>query len=274
MRLAEKELNEMDKRQQALEPAGKFFSAEKSADGAKQDRMSELVKQIAEEARKLALTRAELQKAKSGDTGPIAANLAATSLKIAGKSAPPSVRSDDGGSTAGKSSTLLKSLPDEYLEDLARIVAASGVDGMGRIVNKFVAQHPDVSKRQTEIKVNEIAVKEKWPGDAGKVWHIKKEFDHLLNGGPSSSSSTAENSKKRKKSSSKSEPDAAKPTPKKAKKSSSNVSPPPEPPSSPPPTSNKKVKTAFHVFVKEKRGEVEEEMGEDASVSSIFCVTE
>ena len=119
MRLAERELNEMDKRQHALEPAGKSSATDKGTDGSKQDRMSELVKQIAEEARKLALTRAELQKAKTGDSGPIAANLAATSMKMAGK-ATPSVRSDDGNSTGNKHGILLKSVPDEYLEDLCR----------------------------------------------------------------------------------------------------------------------------------------------------------
>ena len=47
----------------------------------------------------------------------------------------------------------------------------------------FVAAHPEVSKRQVELKIAEIAEKEKRPEDAGKVWHVKVEFEYLLQGG-------------------------------------------------------------------------------------------
>ena len=37
-----------------------------------------------------------------------------------------------------------------------------------------------MSKRQVEIKINELAVKEKMVGDTAKVWHIRPKFQYLL----------------------------------------------------------------------------------------------
>ena len=54
--------------------------------------------------------------------------------------------------------------------------------GIATIVKDFVANHSEISKRQCEIKINEIAEKEKRPGDSRQVWHIKPEFESLLGG--------------------------------------------------------------------------------------------
>jgi hypothetical protein len=76
MRLAEREIIEIDRKQQAVDSAQSSTStstlpkSESTSAGGIEDhipsaeRMTELVKQIAEEARRLANTRAELQKAK------------------------------------------------------------------------------------------------------------------------------------------------------------------------------------------------------------------
>jgi hypothetical protein len=79
MRLAEREMLEIDRKQQAVDSANSSTSSLPQSDAAatagantstpedhltSNERMVELVKQITEEARRLAATRAELQKAK------------------------------------------------------------------------------------------------------------------------------------------------------------------------------------------------------------------
>jgi hypothetical protein len=88
MRLAEREITEIDKKQQSTEtagqgpslsssssllasvasaadlPAGKSATASGNDSITMQERMQELIKQISDEARRLAATRAELQKTK------------------------------------------------------------------------------------------------------------------------------------------------------------------------------------------------------------------
>jgi hypothetical protein len=56
----------------------------------------------------------------------------------------------------------------------------SGADGMSKVVDKFLENHPEIPKRQIEIKVNEVAVKEKRDGNSKIVWHIKPEFQQYL----------------------------------------------------------------------------------------------
>jgi hypothetical protein len=48
------------------------------------------------------------------------------------------------------------------------------------VVNSFTAKYPAISKRQTELKIAEIAEKEKRPGDSAKTWHIRPEFEKYL----------------------------------------------------------------------------------------------
>ena len=45
----------------------------------------------------------------------------------------------------------------------------AGPDGMSKVVNEFTANHPEISKRQTELKVFEVAVKEKQADDTKQV---------------------------------------------------------------------------------------------------------
>jgi hypothetical protein len=53
----------------------------------------------------------------------------------------------------------------------------AGPDGMSKVVNEFTNNHPEISKRQTELKVFEVAVKEKQQDDTKQVKGIST---HLL----------------------------------------------------------------------------------------------
>jgi hypothetical protein len=60
------------------------------------------------------------------------------------------------------------------------MLVASGPDGINKVIDKFIEKFSNYSKRQVEIKINEIAVKEKREDDNIKVWHIKPEFEYFL----------------------------------------------------------------------------------------------
>jgi hypothetical protein len=59
-------------------------------------------------------------------------------------------------------------------------LVTSGPDGINKVVEKFTEKYPLFSKRQVEIKINELALKEKREEDSIKVWHIKPEFEFYL----------------------------------------------------------------------------------------------
>lgn len=50
-----------------------------------------------------------------------------------------------------------------------RILIKAGPDGIVKVVTSFLQLHPSISKRQIELKVAEIAIKEKRPSDTTKV---------------------------------------------------------------------------------------------------------
>lgn len=52
---------------------------------------------------------------------------------------------------------------------LIRMLKRAGPDGMSKVVNEFTNNHPEISKRQTELKVFEVAVKEKQHDDTKQV---------------------------------------------------------------------------------------------------------
>jgi hypothetical protein len=79
------------------------------------------------------------------------------------------------------------------------MLVASGADGINKVVDKFIERFPNYSKRQVEIKINELALKEKRNDDSVKVWHIKPEFEfylHLEEKAPPASALAAPPSKK------------------------------------------------------------------------------
>jgi hypothetical protein len=62
-----------------------------------------------------------------------------------------------------------------------RLVQTAGQDGINKLVASFLVNHPGVSKRQAEIKINEVAVKEKRPEDKYIIWHIRPDYEKFLN---------------------------------------------------------------------------------------------
>ena len=178
---------------------------------------------------------------------------------------------------------------------LLRLIIAAGISGIASIVKDFVSNHSEISKRQCEIKIGEIAEKEKRAGDTTKVWHLKPEFEYLLNNKSTNSAKEATDSSQKKKSTPgekrKREDDKTPPvTPATKKKavipsSSASVSLEKTPVAVSVGTSGdvlvppRKYKRAFGHFVRIKRSEVEELMknerlpsGADEVFTMISCV--
>jgi len=88
-----------------------------------------------------------------------------------------------GGGGAGKG-IMAKTVPEELVPELALMLVRGGADGVTKIVGEFYGRYAKdgVSKRQTELKINEIAIKEKREEDARPVWHLREGFTHLLKG--------------------------------------------------------------------------------------------
>jgi hypothetical protein len=159
---------------------------------------------------------------------------------------------------------------------ICRLLVASGSDGIAKIVGKFIEMFPTVSKRQVEFKINEVAVKEKRATDAQKVWHIKREFEHLLEDEKEPSTST-DSKKKTDTSAKKRKSDVAEvktpsqkkrpAEPKEVTEEAIDTTAASKPVATP--KTEKKQKTAFEIFVKEKRSEVEEALGPGVDVSFI-----
>ncbi len=127
-----------------------------------------------------------------------------------------------------------------------RLLTEAGPDGISKVVDRFVELHSTFSKRQVELKINELAVKEKQQSDACKVWHIRPEFQTYLN-----SSETTANMET---------------PPKLTKKRKAEEE---DPSNSKEP---KKYKRAFGFFVKAMRQEAEAKLGPTASVSNMLCL--
>lgn len=184
-----------------------------------------------------------------------------------------------------------------------RLLVASGPDGINKVIDRFIERFSDYSKRQVEIKINEVATKEKREEDNIKVWHIRPEFeyylhmeDHPLPNEVGNSASAGKKATGKEKTEKKEEKDssakkgatssasekekgkgkevssASKSTPAKRKAADANLDDEPEVAS---PLGNaakepKKAKSAFGLFVKAKRPEAEAKLGPDASVSRLI----
>eukprot|EP00903_Cladosiphon_okamuranus_P016661 g15364.t1 len=85
-----------------------------------------------------------------------------------------------GGSTSSRAQGQAKPVPDRLVGELARFACRSGSKGMEKVVTDFTAVHPEASKRQVEKKIQEIAYKEKRPGDVRDSWYIRPGFESLL----------------------------------------------------------------------------------------------
>jgi hypothetical protein len=69
-------------------------------------------------------------------------------------------------------------LPPKYVPELARLIKDHGNMGTEKMAATFASYHPGVSKRQTQRKIDELAIKER---DGRKVvWILKNEYSHML----------------------------------------------------------------------------------------------
>lgn len=139
------------------------------------------------------------------------------------------------------------------------MIKEAGPDGVSKVVEKFVGNHPNFAKRQVELKISEIAVKEKRANDSKLVWYIVPQYEHYLemenfedntNMEKSDVSETEDKKRKRSLGDQLSSPESKL----KSKAPKASIE---EKPSSQSYSEPKKYKRAFAWFVKEKRPEAE-----------------
>jgi hypothetical protein len=152
---------------------------------------------------------------------------------------------------------------------LNRLVQTAGQDGINKLVTSFLVNHPGVSKRQAEIKINEVAIKEKRPEDKYIIWHIRPDYEKFLNmteeeavvaAAGMTPTEPAASAKKRKKEEVEEANGGALAENAPAAESSGAVPPGFEG------KEPKRYKRAFGFFVKAKRADAEAQLGTSASV--------
>ncbi len=162
------------------------------------------------------------------------------------------------------------------------MLKTAGPDGISKVVDAFLVNHPLISKRQVELKIFELAVKEKRSEDSYKIWHIRDEFTRYLDMVPGQPIPAKKNEPK---SAAKSKQSASDEAPKSSSKAASTPKRKRDDEAAAPSSGAKdgsggsavkgegpkKFKRAFGFFVKAKRAEAEESLGDDASVS-LFCL--
>jgi hypothetical protein len=75
---------------------------------------------------------------------------------------------------------IVKLVPNELLPRLCKLLVESKTIGVGQVTKRFLEWYPSISKRQIELKIAELAVKEKTFEDVTKVWHIRPEYQYML----------------------------------------------------------------------------------------------
>ena len=160
----------------------------------------------------------------------------------------------------------------------SRLLKAAGADGIGKIINAFYANHPHIPKRQVELKIADIAIKEKRPGGADKIiWYVLPEYEKYLHMENFESSSSEPPEKPAKPAAKNKKEKAATTTtttnpvvvaeeepssgskPKAAKRPRESDTP--SVATSSEPSMPKKFKRAFGFFVKAKKAEAEKALG-------------
>jgi SWI/SNF-related matrix-associated actin-dependent regulator of chromatin subfamily A member 5 len=124
-------------------------------------------------------------------------------------------------------------IPDAVIPELCKYVLANATLGLEAFKTGFISIHPEIAKRQVEIKIQEIFVK------SGKAYVFREGFEHLLNGPPTDSSKKAKAGASNGSSAGQ-----------KRERDPNAVSVPRRP----------KVHTAMTVFVKEQRGVIEKSL--------------
>lgn len=204
MRSAERELLEIERKRQISDESNVHSKSKLSGDHLRK-RLADITLQISEESKRLANTRAQLQRIKSASSNTVVGTgtgVTVNSISGATSSAgimkaflvtssnksdtKKSSSSNDHTTTSNTSTTTVAVpghigatamlVPDYTLPELCRIIVDAGPDGVAKIVTTFIAKHNYVSKRQVEIKISEVAVKEKRGDDKYIVWHLKDEY--------------------------------------------------------------------------------------------------
>eukprot|EP00981_Chlorochromonas_danica_P005429 scaffold1091_cov164-Ochromonas_danica.AAC.52 len=256
MRSAERELLEIERKKQSgdVQSVSAGVKTKSSSTEVLRQRVHEISQQIAEESKRLAATRAQLQRMRKPEQSVERPKNGGYSLSTASSGAGESKTNGGGekkssGASSGRNPS--NPVPEELYPELCRLLKASGPDGITKVVEKFIGLHPLFAKRQVELKIGEIAVKEKQGDDTCRVWHIRPEFQRYLEDGVK----TAESSKRKASSNAADDKDTGS-TRKKAKK---------EEPLEIDRNGPKKFKRAFGFFVKAKRAEAEAQLGPEAS---------
>ena len=295
MRSAERELLEIERKRQAADaPNGTTVASKlKSAGDVVKERLSELTKQIAEESKRLATTRSQLQKLKSSNSvvlgtgtgvtvnstsgattsagimkaflgGGTASSAAATEAAPAkGKGKKAAAAASAEGERAGHHAGAVAAVvPDSSLPELCKLIQAAKQDGINKLVATFLQSYPNVSKRQAEIRINEAAVKEKRPEDKYIVWHLRDEYEKFVHMTPEEAVAAAANLPP-----SEGAPASAKK--RKVEEHEEETQGSATPGAAGDAKEPKKYKRSFGFFVKAKRGEAEAQLGAGASQEAL-----
>jgi len=206
MRSAEKENSEYEKKKQASEENRKRERDERLMDEAKREkddverkkRLLDLDQKISEEssrhseltdAHKAVEARYHLLKQSQGEGfkpgGGGDGGGASVRSERESKPASSGARSsrDSDGGKSGFKGVIARVVPEDLLPELCFLIDAHGPAGIQGIIHDFQTLHSEVSKRQIELKINELATKRKKDENdpnARVVWVINSEYEHLL----------------------------------------------------------------------------------------------
>jgi len=141
------------------------------------------IKQTDEEIKKLADKQVELQKLDNAEIA-AAGGIEAFEKLGANDGGGAAVVGMSMGSTPPKAkgvSGQAQQVSEQDLPELLGMIARAEHKGIKVIVEMFTSKFPLVSKRQAQLKIETVGVREKRIGDARQVWHIRDEFLHLMN---------------------------------------------------------------------------------------------
>mmetsp|Transcript_11483 Transcript_11483/g.18741 ORF Transcript_11483/g.18741 Transcript_11483/m.18741 type:complete len:1481 (+) Transcript_11483:112-4554(+) len=232
-------------------------------------RLAELLKQISEESRKLAATRAELQKAKK-------VSISSSSKQVSdanGASSKAKSNIDSVDNRTERKGAEKKGVPEILIPELCQLLARSGADGISKVQDKFTTLYPNISKRQVELEALKMFVKEKRGKDSMKMWHVRPFYAHLLDdkkdAGAPEQAKTPKSTKKKGSITDFMVKSGSTPSSSTGKRKHSDSSSTPHGDKASPAggTEKKKSKpkTAFQLYVKEHRSEAEAALGDAAS---------
>lgn len=203
MKAAEREVNEIEKKKLTVEALASSNSRPKDLSDANKTKLESLMKEIKAESLRLAQARLQLQNLKvthkpktEGKSGITATAISGTTKK---KGPQPKSKSAASISSSAFASAIANApkatgsgqgkvggpraapVPNSVLPELCRLLNDAGPDGISKVVDKFVANHPSIAKRQIEMKINEIAIKEKRSNDTKLVsLHLILKFIKLI----------------------------------------------------------------------------------------------